>query len=74
MCHQQRRIEMAIIFILKYSNQENPRGCLVFLRFYFSVNSNHRIFCWAEVGKTPENPRFSCPPEGHFETGPEGAD
>ena len=50
------------------SNQENLRGCWVFLRFSFSVISNHRAFCWAEVGKTPENPRFSwllVPSEEH---------
>ena len=41
------------------SKQENPRGSWVFLRFLFSAIHNHRIFCWADVGKNPEMPRFS---------------
>jgi hypothetical protein len=41
------------------SNQENPRGCWVFLRFSFGDISNHWISCCAEFGIKPENPRFS---------------
>jgi hypothetical protein len=41
------------------SSQENPRSCWVFLKYSFSKISNHRIFCFAKVGKNPENLRFS---------------
>jgi len=52
-----RHAACALALYCVHSLNRKPLGYWVFLKFSFSVISNHRIFCWAEVGKTKtQNP------------------